>query len=188
MEGFWPIIIVIVVSIISSIIKKAKAEAVEKRQTTHFDSKGRPITNKPQSAKPAGLSDLLKEFQKLKEMAEQNPNQPHKFPTPATVSASNRFPEPVENSYEMEKDEVFQENEPMSGAVSMEDRISVRERALEEFVDEDHPIFKGAGKAAESRVNKSTGLGDKIMKDMFSKENIIRGIIMNEAVLAKKQY
>lgn len=186
MEGFWPIIIVIVVSIISSIIKKAKAEAVEKRQTTHFDNKGRPITNKPQSAKPTGLSDLLKEFQKLKEMAEQNANQQHRFPTPATTP--NRFPEQVENPYEIDKEEVIEENEPMSGAVSMEDRISVRERALEEFVDEDHPIFKGAGKAAESRVNKSTGLGDKIMKDMFSKENIIRGIIMNEAVLAKKQY
>jgi len=188
MEGFWPILIVVFVSVVSSFIKKAKAQAAEQRKTTHFDNKGRPITNKPQPAKPAGLSDLLKEFQKLKEMAEQNPNQPHKFPTPATVSASNRFPEPVENSSEMEKDEVFQENEPMARAVSMEDRISVRERALEEFVDEDHPIFKGAGKAAESRVNKSTGLGDRIMKDMFSKENIIRGIIMNEAVLAKKQY
>jgi len=188
MEGFWPIIIVIIISIISSIIKKAKAEAEigKSNKTTHFDSKGRPVNNKQQSAKPAGLSDLLKEFQKLKEMAEQNPNQPHKFPTPS--AAQNRFPEQIENSYETDKEEVFQENEPMSGAVSMEDRISVRERALEEFVDEDHPIFKGAGKAAESRVNKSTGLGDRIMKDMFSKENIIRGIIMNEAVLAKKQY
>lgn len=188
MEGFWPIIIIIIISVISSIIKKAKAEAFEKKQTTHFDNKGRPLHNTPQPSKPTGLSDLLKEFQKLKEMAEQNPNQPHKFPTPATDSTPNRFPEPVENSYKQEKDEVLQKSESMAGAVSMEDRISVRERALEEFVDEDHPIFKGAGKAAESRVNKSTGLGNKIMKDMFSKENIIRGIIMNEAVLAKKQY
>ena len=191
MDSLWPIIIVVIISIISSIIKKAKEQQGKPHtppKTTHFDKHGRPVKTTVHTTPAGGLADILKEFQKLKEAAQNSTQNRPGFPTPAPAvqpkAAFDRFPEPLEAPSELDTEELAEEAEPANGAVSMEDRISVREKALEEYVDEDHPIFKGAGKAGESRIsNKPQG---KFMSEFGKKENLLRAIIMNEAIFNRK--
>jgi len=187
MESFFPIIIIVIISIISSIIKKAgqkNTETQNQKKTTVFDSKGRPVKTTTIAPQGGALADLLREFQKLKETA-QTQNKPG-FPTPQIKPQTTieRFPNPTEIPLEIDSEEIYEETQLMTGAVSMEDRISVREKALEEFVDENHPIFKGAGKAGESRI--SSKPQSKFMSEFNQKDNLIRAIIMNEVIGVRK--